>query len=86
MTMVYLEKDITIGQKYDPAMKIADQEEADWYFELCVEHCMSFGNDRQKAEEIERGNIGYYAGYFDSETQQRVQKLFGAIHPIFGRI
>jgi hypothetical protein len=69
-------KDITIGQKYDPAMKITDQSEADAYFEKCVTHNMSFGRARDTAEAIERENIGYYAGYYDDATQRRVERLF----------
>lgn len=77
---------ITIGNKYDPAMKITDQAEADAYFERCVQHCMTFGNDRQEAERIERSNLVYYAGYGTEETRRRVEKLFLCSHPIFGSI
>ena len=75
---------ITIGEKYGPAMQITDPEKAREYWEACVEHCMRFGKTRAEAESIERSNLGYYAGYYDSETVQRVLKLFDAGHPIFG--
>lgn len=81
-----MEKDITIGKKYDPAMKIMDQDLADAYFEECVLHTMTFGRTRQEAESIERQNLGYYAGYFDDETRARVERLFKCAHPIFGSI
>ena len=75
---------ITIGEKYDPAMKITDQAEADAYFEVLVEHMMRHGHDREEAERIERTNLGYYAGYgFDRE---RVERLFNCEHPIFGKV
>lgn len=78
---------ITIGEKYGPAMEIDDQAEADAYFEACVQHCLSFGeHDRQRCEEIERQNLGYYAGYCDHETRERVERLFGCSHPVFGAI
>lgn len=77
-------KEITIGQKYGPAMKITDQSEAEAYFEKCVEHNMSFGQSRQEAERINRLNLGYYAGYYDDETRVRVERLFRCSHPIFG--
>lgn len=79
-----MDPDITIGEKYDPAMKITDQAEADRYFEECVKHTMSFGSSREEAERIERSNLGYYAGYCDHETRLRVERLFRCHHPVFG--
>jgi hypothetical protein len=40
---------------------------------------------REKAEEQERANLGYFAGYYDRKTQDRVFELFGAEHPVWGR-
>lgn len=77
---------ITIGDKYGPAMKIADQAEAEAYFERCVEHRMRLGSSRAEAETIERANLGYFAGYFDNETRERVERLFKCAHPVFGKI
>lgn len=79
-------KDITIGQKYRPAMEIVDQFIADEYFEACVQHMMSLGHPRDEAERIERNNLGYYAGYYDIDTRVRVEHLFRCAHPIFGAI
>ena len=76
---------ITIGDKYGPAMEITDQVEADLYFEICVKHTMRCsGKTRQEAEVIEQSNLGYYAGYYDSETMVRVNRLFCTQHPVFG--
>jgi hypothetical protein len=88
-----LPKKITIGEKYRPAMKIEDQAEADAYFELCVQHTMTYGAaheeaesvPREEAESIERQNLGYYAGYYSCETGERVGRLFKTQHPIFGK-
>lgn len=78
---------ITIGEKYGPAMEITDEAEAATYFERCVEHSMHcFGKTRHEAEEIERVNLGYYAGYYDSATRERVERLFQCAHPVFGKI
>lgn len=77
---------ITIGEKYGPAMKIASQAEADAYLAECIEHTMAHGFSREKAEETEKANLGYYAGYFDHETRARVEKLFRCAHPVFGAI
>lgn len=81
-----MDENITIGDKYGPAMKITDPEEAKEYFEACVLHTMSFGKSREEAEQIERSNIGYYAGYYDSEIASRVYELFNCKHPIFGDV
>jgi len=86
MTMNPLPNKITIGEKYDPAMSITDAKEAREYFELCVEHTMRSGKSRVEAEEIERKNLGYYAGYYDSATRARVERLFNCAHPFFGAI
>lgn len=78
---------ISIQDKYGPAMVITDQAEADKYFEELVRHNMSFGqNTREIAENVERHNLGYFAGYYDAETRARVERLFKCEHPVFGSI
>ena len=79
-----MKSEITLHEKYGPAMKVETKEEADAYFEECVAHCMTFGKSREDSERIERSNIGYFAGYYDFETRQKVERLFGAPHPVFG--
>lgn len=87
-----MELKITIGDKYRPAMEIKDQAEADRYWEQCVEHNMRCQEaegtepDRAKAESTERQNLGYFAGYYDNETRERVERLFHCAHPVFGKI
>ena len=83
-----MKKQITYSEKYGPAMEIAEQAAADAYFEECVLHHMSFGKGvtRDKAEQIERANLGYWAGYYDDATRARVERLFDCAHPIFGSI
>lgn len=76
---------ITTGEKYDPAMKVTDQAEADEMFERLVKHSLATGaSSRQEAERIERSNLGYYAGYYDQETRLRVEKLYRCTHPVLG--
>jgi hypothetical protein len=62
---------ITIGEKYGPAMSIYTQVEADRYFGACVRHAMRKGMSREQAEDAERANILYYAGYFSEEIRRR---------------
>lgn len=79
----------THGEKYGPAMEITDQAAADAYFEECVKHTLSHHKPpitRQQAESIERQNLGYFAGYYSSETRERVERLFKCAHPFFGPI
>lgn len=81
-----MKRDITADEKYGPAMKIQEQPAADAYFEECVQHDMGFGIKREDAEKMERGNLGYYAGYYSDATRERVERLFRCSHPIFGSI
>jgi hypothetical protein len=84
-------KNATIGEIYGPAMEITDPEEAKVYFEALVKHILALDiedepkiTSREEAEKLIRGNLGYYSGYYDSKTMQRVFKLFSCAHPIFG--
>lgn len=81
----------TIGDKYRPAMKITDQAEADEYFESLVQWLMrkvdpetGHNYTRQAAEMVEKSNLGYFSGYYDGQTMERVSKLFKCAHPVFG--
>lgn len=85
--MYELPEKITYGEKYDPAMRMTDQAEADAYFEVLVNHMMRYGRKtREEAEAIERSNLGYYAGYGSDELRARVEHLFKCEHPVFGAI
>lgn len=78
---------VAIGDKYDPAMKIAEQAEADAYLRRCVEHTMRVGGiGFHEATAIEKTNLGYWAGYYDHATRERVERLFDCAHPFFGKI
>jgi hypothetical protein len=82
-----LPENLTIGESYGAAMEITDQAEADAYFQRLVDRSMTyFRKTRTEAEALERQNLGYYAGYYDSETRHRVEKLYRCAHPVFGSI
>jgi hypothetical protein len=71
-----------------PAMEITDKEDADQYLAAYIDFIQAFlDKDPHKggktAEEIAKENLGYYAGYYNSETMQRVNELFLTKHPIF---
>jgi hypothetical protein len=79
--------DLTYGETLGPAMEIKDQAEADQYFKDYLEwEVKQLGGDVEKAMEICKSNLGYYAGYYSNETRERVEKLFLCSHPIFGSI
>ena len=81
------QKDATYGDLYGPAMKIEGQDEANEYFERLVQRDMAhFGQARKEAESVERSNLGYWAGYYDTKTRRRVERLFRCCHPVFGPI
>lgn len=77
----------TIGEVYGPAMEIKSQVEADAYFEQIVTGKMDReGLSREVAADMTRQNLGCYAGYYNAETRERVERLFCCSHPIFGAI
>lgn len=79
--------ELTIREQYGPAMEIVEQDDADQYFQALVTyHAQRWGRTRAASEQSVRGNLGYYAGYFDSGTRARVERLFHCVHPIFGAI
>jgi hypothetical protein len=85
----WLEAHPTIGSLYGPVMNAQTDIEAQDMFEVLVGRRMALntGMTREAAERQERENIGYYAGYYNSvEVRVRVQRLFGAPHPIFGPV
>jgi hypothetical protein len=82
---------LTYGECLDAAMKIKDKEDADQYFKEYVVFTQKYldeypRDDDMTAEQICKSNLGYYAGYYDDETRERVEKLFNCSHPIFGKI
>ena len=75
----------TIGEIYGPAMEIYEQDKANEYFEsIVLEHMENWGKTRKEAEDIVRINLGYYAGYYNIETMERINRLFRTAHPILG--
>ena len=78
---------MTNGELYGPAMEIQTQAEADDYFAQMVRRAQRmFAKSKEKAESDERQNLGYWAGYYNSETRARVERLFRCCHPVFGAI
>jgi len=74
----------TFAKLYEPAMAITDPDRATEYFDALVRRTRRMGQSLEEAESIQRFNLGYYAGYYSHDVQERVERLFGAVHPIFG--
>lgn len=83
--LMELPDEISMGDKYGPAMEITEQAEAAEYFAALVRHNMRISQHNIKeAMAIERENLAYWAGYYSHEVRLRVDNLFNCIHPIFG--
>lgn len=82
---------LTYGEIGDPAMKITEQADADQYKAAYVAYVQKFLDaepdpDGLTAEQVVETNLGYWAGYYDNETRERVERLFRCSHPVFGSI
>jgi hypothetical protein len=78
---------LTYGECLGPAMNITDSEEAKQYLADYIAFTAANFEDASgeyTPEEVCKINLGYYSGYYDMETQKRVEKLFITSHPIFG--
>lgn len=72
----------TYKQVLGPAMEIETQEEADAFVEDRVAWSREHYQSEKETREALKRNLGYYAGYFDDETMERVNRLFNTTHPI----
>jgi len=83
-----IDKGLNLDVLYGRAMVITDQAEADMYLDTLITYRMENTEcaSREEAEQIERSNLGYWAGYYSNETRARVERLFRCEHPYFGSI
>ena len=80
-------RDATFGETLGPAMAIDNQEDADAYLAALLAFSQEhYGQGPEEAGRIHRENLGYWAGYYDNDTRERVERLFGCAHPVFGAI
>ena len=76
-----------MGEVFNEALRLAktDSNEAKEFFKKYVSliskrnHC-----SLDKATEIAKSNLGYFAGYYDEETCDIIYKTYQCSHPIFG--
>ena len=85
----------TIGELYNPTVDIAkegNKEKAKKYFDALVKHTLEMSKierpgdnvDEEEAKRIVHSNIGYWAGYHEKGTIEKVHEIFGSEHPMFG--
>jgi len=85
--MMNFPKDMTWGELLGPAMKMTDPEEAKKYLAALIERGVTqFNHTPEESERIQKENLCYYAGYYDTETMVRVHKLFNCAHPVLGKV
>lgn len=82
---------LTYGECLHPAMAITDESDAQQYLKDYVAFIQTAldkepRTDGATATQIAAHNLGYFAGYYDNETRERVERLFKCSHPIFGSI
>jgi len=79
------EDEFTYGNTLGPAMSIIDPDEAQAYFRALVDEYERRGDVHpEKSVWMAKVNLGYYAGYYDSATMDRVYQLYQTQHPYFG--
>jgi len=78
---------LTYSDTLGPAMEITDEEDATNYLKEYVWFLHEHSPKKEIDEllQIARKNLGYFAGYYDTETRLRVERLFNCQHPIFGK-
>ncbi|MDR1626999.1 MAG: hypothetical protein LBT33_10720 [Spirochaetia bacterium] len=81
---------LTYGEALRPAIGIKDKAEAQEYlrdYAAFIQKYLDKEPDRQgrTAIQIAKINIGYFSGYYDTETMKRVHEVFDTEHPIFGK-
>lgn len=55
----------------------------DFMDKYCLYICKENNTTKDEALKIAQSNLGYYAGYYNREVYELVNKFYGAIHPVF---
>lgn len=77
---------LTNGDVYGRAMDVTTDAEAALYLDHFVAWAVRVhGEDPGMARANFLHSVGYWTGYCDNETADRVMKVFKTSHPIFGR-
>ena len=72
----------TYGEQFDSAMKCQTVGKAKKWLDSEIRYAVNmYGQTPEEAKRVILTNLAYMAGYYDHETAQKVNRLFG---PIFG--
>lgn len=80
-------KGYSYGMVFNAALAQETQEDAERFLRGYIEFIALFP-DRSPGhtpEQVARINLGYMAGYYGDEVRQKIERLYNAEHPIFGR-
>jgi hypothetical protein len=79
----------TAGDIFDKALEIAktgDSDRCQKFLTTYVSYIISEnGCAIEEATRIAKNNLGYFAGYYNSEVYETINKAYGAVHPVFGQ-
>ena len=80
------DENLTNGETYGVACQhIRTEEEANEFLKSLIEyHFRRCGGNKEEIEIDLKNSLSYFAGYYDTKTIRRVNKLFKATHPILG--
>lgn len=87
--MVFEETTLTtMGEIFDKALEVAKSGDGD----RCQTFLTTYANwisevngcCKDSAIDIAKKNFGYFAGYYNSEVYETINKAYGAVHPVFG--
>lgn len=79
----------TMGEIFDKALETAktkDQKRCESFL-LCYADWIKEENPEMVIEDClkrAKSNLGYFAGYYSTETAKLIENSYRAIHPIFG--
>lgn len=88
--MVFEETTLTLMYDiFNKALEVAksgDSDRCQTFFTAYVNWISEVnGCCKDSAINIAKGNLGYFAGYYDKDVSDTIYKAYGAIHPILGR-
>ena len=73
-----------VGQ-FAEALACETKDQADkWLAGEIERYRVEFGKEADEAARIISMNLGYMAGYYNTEVAHKINRLYGATHPIFG--
>ena len=80
---------VTFGDVFNTALKYAKNNKklAAEFFNVYVKHIHDCNPELTDYDCVERAkaNVGYFAGYYGASEQKLVQKVYDAVHPVFGK-